>query len=202
MSEDHSVSRHIPGLIAGESLATQEVWRRYYASLVALAHRKLRGCPRRVLDEDDVVQVAFENFFRQVQQGRFARLEDRDDLWQILAMLVDRRAKDQFRKMTSEKNGNGLVRGDSINQNSGQAPVIDAAPDRIPTDQQAIEFAEQVELRLGQLKLAAHRKVALLKMARYTNQEIADEIDVSLRTVERMLEAIRDQWSEDEPVSE
>ena len=198
MSDDHSISRYIPLLKAGDTQAANEIWSRFYARLIGLAQKKLQNCPRRVLDEDDVVQVAFENFFRQVQEGRFAQLEDRDDLWQILAMLVDRKAKDQFRKITAEKQGNGLVHGDSINKLPDQEPVINRAQDLVPTAEQAFEFAEQVEARLNQLEIQTHRKAALLKMARYSNQEIADRLEVSLRTVERILESIRKKWSEEE----
>ena len=56
-------------------------------------------------DGEDVVQQAFSEFFFQVQEGRFPKLNDRDDLWQVLAMLVDRRAKDQIRRQNSLRAG-------------------------------------------------------------------------------------------------
>ena len=195
MSEDHSITQYITGLCNGDSVAANQIMNHYYTKLFQLAQKKLQNCPRRVLDEDDVVQVAFENFFRQVQEGRFTTLNDRNDLWQILAMLVDRRAKDQFRRLTAEKNGKGKVRGDSINKRTDQQPVIEVARDFEPTAEQAMEFAEEVELRLSQLDFDVHRQVALLKMDRYTNRQIADKLDVSLRTVERILESIRKKWS-------
>lgn len=195
MSDEHSVTQFISGLLNGDSTAANEIWTRYYSQLLTLAAHKLQNCPRRVLDEDDVVQAAFENFFRLAPENRFPKLNDRDDLWQVLAMLVDRRAKDQFRKITSQKNGYGQVQGDSINKLSDQAPVIDAARAVQPTGDQAVEFAEQVEQRLKQLDDDTHRKVALLKLAGHTNLDIKEKIGKSLRTVERILETIREDWS-------
>ena len=196
MSEDRSITQYIAGLIDGDSIAANRIWDHYYSRLLALAEKKLQNCPRRVLDGDDVVQVAFENFFRQVKEHRFSELNDRNDLWQVLAMLVDRRAKDQFRKLTTEKNGYNIVRGDSVNQNSDQARVIDAVRSVEPTGEQAVEFAEEVEALLNRLSDPEYRKVALLKMSRKTNKEIADEIGAGLRTVERILENIRREWGD------
>lgn len=195
MSDEHSITQFISGLLNGDSMAANEIWNRYYSRLLSLAAHKLQNCPRRVLDEDDVVLAAFENFFREAPENKFPKLNDRHDLWQVLAMLVDRRAKDQFRKVTAQKNGFNQVRGDSMNIHSGQAPVIDAARSVEPTGEQAMEFAEQVEERLKQLDDDTHRKVALLKMAGHTNADIREKIGKSLRTVERILETIREDWT-------
>ena len=66
------------------------------------------------MDEEDVVQIAFAQFFRQIQEGRSSKIDDRNTLWQILAMLVDRRAKDQDRQQKTEKGGKGQVRTESM----------------------------------------------------------------------------------------
>ena len=39
-------------------------------------------------DEEDVVVNAFDSFFRAARDNRFERLQDRADLWRVLAMLV------------------------------------------------------------------------------------------------------------------
>ena len=43
-------------------------------------------------DEEDVALSAFKSFVRAVQEDRFLKLDDRDDLWQILVMLTLRKA--------------------------------------------------------------------------------------------------------------
>ena len=103
MQSNHSITQYIEGLKQGDDEAAQKVWERFLERLIRLADQKLKSSPRKALNEEDVVQQAFVEFFRQVQEGRFPRLNDRNDLWQVLAMLVDRRAKDQIRKLNSQK---------------------------------------------------------------------------------------------------
>jgi DNA-directed RNA polymerase specialized sigma24 family protein len=45
---------------AGDDAAAQALWQGYYARLKALARRRLRGVPRAVWDEEDVVLSAFD----------------------------------------------------------------------------------------------------------------------------------------------
>lgn len=196
MNHDHSVTEYLSDLVKGDPAAVEAIWQRYFGQLVSLARRKLKGSPRRVLDEDDVLQNVFENFFRQVQDGRFPKLNDREDLWQILAMLVIRKSADQIRRINAEKAGNKKVRGDSINKNSDQIPVIERVQDMSPGAVEASEFSELVEKRLMQLSDDSYRKIALLKLDQYTNQEIADRLNSTLRTIERKLKKIRETWSE------
>jgi hypothetical protein len=58
---------------------------------VVRARHKLRGVPRRAADEEDVALSAFDNFCRAAEHGRFPDLADRDDLWQLLLVLTDRK---------------------------------------------------------------------------------------------------------------
>ena len=81
MTERGSVSRWISGLKAGDELAAQKIWERYYRLLVTHARKKLRTSARREADEEDITQNAFHSFFRGVDRGRFPQLDDRDDLW-------------------------------------------------------------------------------------------------------------------------
>src|SRR5438067_959570 len=48
-----SVTFWIEGLKTGDAAAVQELWRRYFESLVRLAHAALRASPRTAEDEED-----------------------------------------------------------------------------------------------------------------------------------------------------
>jgi hypothetical protein len=61
------------------------------------------------VDEEDVMVSVFDRFFRAANEERFARLEDRDDLWQILLVLTDRKVADQYRQSLAQKRGGGGV---------------------------------------------------------------------------------------------
>jgi hypothetical protein len=115
MTSSGSVSEWIEMLKAGQPEPSQQIWARYVDQLIQLARRKIGHLPQRAFDEEDVVVVmAFEGFLRGVEERRFSRLHDRQDLWQILVMLTERRAVDQIRAERVEKRGGGRVRGESV----------------------------------------------------------------------------------------
>jgi len=56
-----------------------------------------------------VALSAFDSFCRGAEKGRFPRLEDRDDLWQLLFMITTRKAADLVQHERRQKRGGGLV---------------------------------------------------------------------------------------------
>lgn len=64
-------------------------------------------------DEDDVATTAFQNFFQAVEDGRFTQLENRDDMWQVLLMLVSRAVSRQKKHQRTAKRGGDKLRGES-----------------------------------------------------------------------------------------
>ena len=95
---DASVTMWLHQLRDGDSLAAQKLWESYYCRLVRLARSKLRAMPRRSADEEDIALSAFDSFFRGVEAGRFPQLNDRDDLWQVLFMITERKAFDHIER--------------------------------------------------------------------------------------------------------
>src|SRR6516162_5091086 len=80
MSDDGAITRWFGSLQAGNREAAQALWRRFASRLIGLARARLRTAPRRAADEEDAVLSAFDSFCRGTEQGRFPRLNDRDDL--------------------------------------------------------------------------------------------------------------------------
>src|SRR5262249_32221455 len=78
-----SVTVWIEQLKAGDAAAAAPLWQGYFRRLVGLARQRLGAAPRGVADEEDVALSAFASFCRAAAQGRFPRLDDRDDLWQV-----------------------------------------------------------------------------------------------------------------------
>jgi len=152
-----------------------------------------------VADEHDVVQSAFDGFFRGVKQGRFPRLDDRDDLWQVLVMLTDRKAVDHRRRSLADKRGGGAVRGDSAfagrPASTSHAHGINQLIGREPTPDFAAQVAEEFEQLLGSLGNERLRRIAVAKMEGLTIEEVADDLGMSPSTVQRKLRLIRRTWS-------
>jgi len=187
-------------LEAGDRDAAQRLWASYYRRLVGLARKKLRDAPRREADEEDIALSAFDSFCRGVEQGRFPHLENRDDLWQLLVVITVRKAADLHISRRRQKRGGGNVRGESVFAGAADEPDAGRGIEQIVGDEPTPEFAaavaEQCESLLRALGNDQLRTIALAKMEGYTNQQIADQLNCSLATVERKLALIRATWKE------
>jgi RNA polymerase sigma factor (sigma-70 family) len=197
MPGEESVTTWIEQLRSGNSEAAQRLWDRYYFQLVQLARRKLADTPRRAMDEEDVVQNAFRSFFRRAEKGQFPRLDDRDDLWQILVMITVRKASNQRRDQFRAKRGAGKVSGESaFGQSDTDRCGLDQVAGEEPTPQFAAQVVEQLQLLLKRLGDATLQSIAIQKLEGWTNREIAGHFDCSLSAVERKLRLIRRRLSE------
>src|SRR4051795_12014994 len=96
-------------LKAGDPAAAKPLWDGYFARLVRLARARLRAAPRRAADEEDVALSAFDSFCRGALEGRFPRLSDRDELWQLLVLLTARKASNLVRQERRQRRGGGRV---------------------------------------------------------------------------------------------
>src|SRR5262245_36457448 len=74
--------------------SAQKLWDRYLLRLIGLARTKMRAAHGRAADAEDVVQEAFEAFFRAAQRGQLPKLNDRHDLWPLLVKITERKAID------------------------------------------------------------------------------------------------------------
>lgn len=112
MSERGSVTIWLGRLKAGEQRdeAVSLLWGRYFTQLVSRARDRLRSRSR-VADGEDVALSAFDSFVRAAEAGRFPRLDDRDDLWQVLLLLTARKAANAARDENRLKKGGGRVIG-------------------------------------------------------------------------------------------
>jgi RNA polymerase sigma factor (sigma-70 family) len=200
MSSEGSVTRWVTALKEGDSDAAQPLWERYHRQLVALARDKLRTARRRDADEEDVVQNAFHSFFQGVAQGRFPQLDDRDNLWRLLVVITARKALDQLAHEHSKRQGGGTLAGESRispgRQHWDEAAIEQVVGDE-PTPEFAAQVAEEYQRLLDLLGDASLQQVAVWKMEGLTNDEIAERLDCSRRTVARKLDTIRLIWSEE-----
>ncbi len=193
MSSDGSITHFLTLLKQGDRAAAQPLWEAYFARLVGLARARLRCTPRQAADEEDVALSAFDSFCRRAAAGQFPRLEDRDDLWQLLVVLTVRKALAQTRREMRLKRGarKVLTFADLDDQ------VLDGVLGAEPTPVLAAQVAEQCRCLLECLEDESLRQVALWKLEGFTNREIAARLGCVEKTVERKLKSIRRLWSED-----
>lgn len=140
-------------------------------------------------------------FFRGVAHSQFPKLNDRNDLWQLLFVVTTRKTVSHHRRETREKRGGGRV----VHAFSSQSPegsgedllagLADFRPDPVFSNQLADECRRLLSiLNDGQLA-----QLAIWKMEGFTNKEIAAKLDRSIPTVERKLARIRKLWERETP---
>jgi DNA-directed RNA polymerase specialized sigma24 family protein len=186
-----SVTGWLPGMRAGDHAAAQRLWEAYFVRLVGLARAKLAGRPHTLDDPEDVALSAFNSFCAAAKQGRFPKLNDRHDLWQVLVMLTARKAIDALRREQAEKRP-----PQPLQANTDSVPDIDQYVGAEPTPSFAAEVADEYRQLLDKLPSHELRTIAVLKLDGHTNEEIAAHLTRGLATVERKLAIIRRIWVE------
>jgi RNA polymerase sigma factor (sigma-70 family) len=143
-------------------------------------------------DVEDVALSAFNSFCLRAADGKFPILEDRDDLWKILATITVRKASRMARRERRRKVTN-------VEQ------ALDDFSDEAVTPEFAVASQQEIQRLFDLLDDDQLRVVAYRKLEGQTNSQIAAAIGKSVPTVERKLRTIRQLWSaemRDEPENE
>src|SRR5580704_13752091 len=122
-SERNESARVVPylrGLKDGDPAAIERLWGDYFKRLVGLARTFLPKNARRAADEEDVALSAFHSLCKGAADGRFSKLDDRDDLWKLLVVITLRKARRAVRRGQSQKRGGGRVKGESVFMEAGK----------------------------------------------------------------------------------
>jgi DNA-directed RNA polymerase specialized sigma24 family protein len=182
MIDRGSVTLWLDRLTAGDPEALGPLWGRYYDRVVSLARTRLRRLDvRAAADEEDVATSAFHQFYRAAVEDRFARLENRDDLWQVLTVLTARKVVD-YHKYEGRWKRRGSV------ELPNEVPSTTADPAAVTL------AADEVRALFERLPNDEVREIARLKLDGYSSDEIADRLGCIVRTVNRRLALIRSIW--------
>jgi len=192
-----SVSRWIVAVKDGNPGAAHSLWKRYHRLLVGVARKMLRTANRAALDEEDVVQNVFHSFFQAVQRGRFPQLDDRHGLWRLLVVITVNKTLRQLHYERRQKRCAATATHPTLatrrNPEEDESALLQvAAPE--PSPDFAAQLQEQCSRLLSLLGDVTLRSVAIWKMEGYGNDEIAQMLGCSRRTVARKLDSIRELW--------
>lgn len=177
---------------AGDADAAERLWERYFGRLLALDRNHLGIVAHGGADVQDVAQSVLKSLCLGAERGKFPQLTDRNNLWTLLVAMTAHKSIDLIRRERRLKRGGGRVL-DEAALIAGKETIEDVVADE-PTPHFAAQFAEQCQSLLSRLT-DVERRTAELKLQAFTNQEIADQMDGGLRTVERRLRAVRLVWT-------
>jgi DNA-directed RNA polymerase specialized sigma24 family protein len=183
----------------GDEQAIATLWENYFQKLVRIAAKRLPANLKRSGDEEDIALSAFHSFIAGIRRDQYPDLSGPDNLWGLLITLTSRKAHAHLRHQTRQKRGGGSVRGESVfmdasNQDRGGG-IGGVGSDSQSADIHA-ELAEACEGLLAQLGDDQLRQIAVMRMDGYLVDEIAENLTISKRAVERRLQLIRKLWSE------
>ena len=205
MSNDDPVTLWLDGIKAGDHLDIHRLWNRYFKRLVRLAGAKLPAHCRRAFDEEDVALSAFQSFCDRAGRGQFPRLNDRDDLWRLLATITVRKALDTMRHQVRQKRGGGHVLGESAllvnpgGDGEGDGEGLAEVLGREPNPEDVARFADDYRSLFAKLPDPTLRSIAQRRLEGQTTQQIAVAHKVSTKTIDRKLQLIRAIWSQENP---
>lgn len=182
MNADSEVTMAWLGNLAdGQADAVQEFWNQYGDALQRVAERQIASWLRRRVDPEDVVQSACRTFFRRAQAGDFS-LESQDDLWRLMLTITLNKVRMQARFHTRSRRS--VSRERELPEPSGLQPA------------EWDNSIENIDLQdLLQTAFSEHdserQQVLQMWLDSHTQNEIAQEIGCSERTVRRIQDRIR-----------
>jgi RNA polymerase sigma-70 factor, ECF subfamily len=186
--ENKEWQRLFVGLRNGDRQMTQEFLRQYGDPLEKLAERNLPKAVRGRVGPEDIMQSTCRTFFRRVSGGEF-RLEDSADLWRLLCAITLAKVHEQTRfhrrKKRAVEREKSLAACDSNESKTTFEPADDSVS---PPD--AAAFNDQFRKLVSSLDVA-EQQVLDLKLQDYTNDDVANRIGSSERTVRRILKRIQ-----------
>ena len=186
---ESSVDLVMRRLSIGDASAAAEVFNRYSGQLIQLAQQRLNWRLRRKLDPEDVVQSAFQSFFR-LHSEQETHFENWAALWGLLSLITLRKCgrkleyfKAACRDIEQENSTCLNARMLEDSRSDWEAVAGD------PTPAQAAILTDTLQVLLSELG-EQERLVATLCLQGYPVPEISAQIGRSERTVQRILERL------------
>lgn len=183
-TDDVSITRWFRSLRDGDEEAAEMLWRHFFPRLVSIARNRFGADNNVVYGADDAAQSVFHLLCRGAKHGRYDKVVGRDDLWRLLVTSTRRKVIDQVRARNTVKRGGDV---------ETLIPEFELqSPD--PTPETLAILDERLQERLAALRDDTLRTIAIMRLEGYANAEIAEQLSVSERTIERKLNLIRGDW--------
>jgi RNA polymerase sigma factor (sigma-70 family) len=187
---DLPITEYLKAFKAGDAARLNDILKAYWSQLVAHCEQRLSRKFKPQQEGQDFAIQAFHNLAEGVRRGRWPRLDNRNDLWQVLLQAANCRIKDFVRNQMAEKRGGSQQRLTDGPQSSRPMDLDQfQARDEFPQDaEQLVQLMFDLSNRLrGKI---THVRILVDHLNNYTNQEIAIRYEISSRTVRRKLDEI------------
>lgn len=161
--------------------AAYNLYVRYAERLIHLARQKTPADLATRVDPEDIVQSVFRTFFRRASAGQYD-VPEGEELWKLLLVIALNKLRTQGAFHRAEKR--------DVQKTSTLMPEQERAKQGIDAGlaKQFLEMAiDEVVSKLPE----ASQMIVRLRIEGYEMQEIAQRVQRSKRTVERVLQSFR-----------
>lgn len=172
---------------SGYETAVGLLWEKYFLRMMLLARRKLAGAANRGKDEEDIAVSAFKSFCMGMQAGKYEHSQEHD-LWPLLVTITINKSIDHLR------HENRLKRGGGQDQVAGAIEELISGEETPELQLVASETLEQLFIALDNTGDADLRTIATLRLENTPPTVIAQQLDCTIRTVQRKLKTIQAIW--------
>jgi len=194
-----------PGAVVNDQQATfpvdneafvEELWNQYYARLKIAVASRVNAIHRPVANESEIALSAFHSFVQRARAGQFPDLADHDAMWKLLKTIAIRKANDLHKQLKAKKRGGDRAifgQADLTPDNRRAVGIETAISDVDPPSLEA-EVSDLFNSLMAKLPDNRHRDAVLLKLQGAPVASIADCLETSTRTVQRLLKQIEIRW--------
>lgn len=181
--------------------AAEKLWGAFYQRLRLAVRERVRNIRRPVASESEVALSAMNSFLARARDGQFGDLASELELWKLLKTIAIRKTNDMRKNLRAQKRGGeqaiynqaDLDEDQDSAANAGIHTALseDLAPDLV------VELSDLFSQLLNQLPDDRHRDVILLKLQGASVAMIAEQLQTTTRTVQRMVRKIETDWQSD-----
>ena len=196
LDDEGSVTRVIRQMQRGNRDGADLLWERFFLRLKLLVRDRFRS-RHGISDEEDLALESLGELFQGLMAGKYPSLKNRDEFWRLLVTVASRNVVDQINKERRQKRGGGRVFHESAfgNARGNNEALFEQIAAETETPEVQLMVSERCAELLESLRDPELQAIAVMRVAGSTNQEIADAMGVSLRSIERRLAEIRQYWS-------
>ena len=167
----------------GDEGAARELLTRYESKVRLVVRRQLPRPLRSRFDSLDFLQSVWGSFFHKIQTGQ-NDLDEEQNLIAFLAWAARNKVIDEYRRAATQK------------QDIRREKRLETSPDQetglaVGDTPSQLAQAHETYDRLREFLPEDRRVILELKAAGYSSREIGDQLGISERTVQRVLEDLR-----------
>lgn len=183
MEPDSLPSDFAARLTEGDEQAADEIFNRFARRLVALARSRLSNLVRQQVDPEDIVQSTFRSFFVRHSKGDLD-VRGWNSLWSLLAIIT-------LRKCGHRTEYFYAACRDLHRQATPDSLATFEALTREPTPAEAAVMTESLSELFATLD-ARDRSILEMKLQGESVAEISEALGCTERTVQRVLQRVRE----------